>query len=111
MCSQDTLAADVGRQYYKFCLIQGTVDFVFGVAAAVFEDCTLAIRVPPTGYQSTIAAQGRASAADPSAFVFLRGRIVGASNAAAYGYLGRPWFPFSRVLYINVFMSQVLSSA
>ena len=40
---QDTLLANNSgkKQYYKQCYIDGTVDFIFGNAAAVFEDCTI----------------------------------------------------------------------
>ncbi|HJS51587.1 MAG TPA: pectinesterase family protein, partial [Pyrinomonadaceae bacterium] len=36
---QDTLYAKNGRQYYKDSYIEGHVDFIFGQAAAVFENC------------------------------------------------------------------------
>jgi len=36
---QDTLYAASGRQYYDDCYIAGAVDFIFGNAQAVFENC------------------------------------------------------------------------
>jgi len=38
---QDTLYAKNGRQYYENCYIEGHVDFIFGEAAAVFENCII----------------------------------------------------------------------
>jgi pectin methylesterase-like acyl-CoA thioesterase len=40
---QDTLLANGAgkRQYYKQCYIDGTVDFIFGNAIAIFDDCTI----------------------------------------------------------------------
>ncbi|MGH7783669.1 MAG: pectinesterase family protein, partial [Candidatus Binatia bacterium] len=36
---QDTLYAKNGRQYYQDCYVEGHVDFIFGQAAAVFDNC------------------------------------------------------------------------
>ncbi len=33
-----------GRQYYRKCTIEGSVDFIFGSATAYFEECTLVSR-------------------------------------------------------------------
>ncbi|CAI5465056.1 unnamed protein product [Closterium sp. Yama58-4] len=107
---QDTLAPDVGRQYFRNCTVRGTIDFVFGVAAAVFEDCTFIVRRSPPGYSSTVAAQGRVTLKDPSAFVFLRGKVVGES-AGQYAYLARPWWPYSRTIFLQTYLSQVVVPA
>lgn len=41
--NQDTLltANDSSRQYYDNCFIEGTTDFIFGNATAVFNKCTI----------------------------------------------------------------------
>ena len=40
--NQDTLYTyGEGRQYYKGCYIEGTVDFIFGKSTALFSDCTI----------------------------------------------------------------------
>lgn len=39
---QDTLYAQIGRQYYEGCYIEGHTDFIFGYdATAYFHDCTI----------------------------------------------------------------------
>lgn len=43
---QDTLNADKNLQFYHSCNISGTVDFVFGYAKAVFQECNLIVRRP-----------------------------------------------------------------
>jgi pectinesterase len=41
--NQDTLYAtnDTSRQLYQNCYIEGTTDFIFGAATAIFQNCTL----------------------------------------------------------------------
>lgn len=85
---QDTLYAHgnapKSRQYYKNCYIEGTSDFIFGAAAAVFENCTIHCK---KGGQYITAANTPAGA--PFGFVFLRCNITGEPGVSYY--LGRPW--------------------
>ncbi|KAK8338703.1 hypothetical protein V6Z12_A09G269200 [Gossypium hirsutum] len=46
---QDTLYAHRERQLYTNCLITGTVDFIFGDAASIFQNCMLIVRKPGPG--------------------------------------------------------------
>lgn len=92
---QDTLYAAWGRQYYKDCYIEGHVDFIFGNATAVFENCE--IHSLGQGY---IAAESRTVADAPTGYVFLNCRLTG-ENTGRGVFLGRPWRPYSRVVYLN----------
>nr|XP_011470455.1 PREDICTED: probable pectinesterase/pectinesterase inhibitor 47 [Fragaria vesca subsp. vesca] len=56
---QDTLYAHSLRQFYKECDIYGTVDFIFGNAAAVFQSCNLYARKPMPNQKNAFTAQGR----------------------------------------------------
>ena len=95
---QDTLYAKGGRQYYKDCYIEGHVDFIFGAATAVFENCHIHSKGP--GY---ITAQMRFGEAEPTGFVFRQGRLTG-SNTSKGVFLGRPWRPFARVVFLKTEM-------
>ncbi|PRY10916.1 pectinesterase [Pontibacter ummariensis] len=93
---QDTLYAgvDSSRQYYKNCYIEGTTDFIFGPATAVFENCT--IHCKKNSY-ITAASTPKGQA---FGFVFLNCNIT-ASNEATKVYLGRPWRPYAQTVFIN----------
>lgn len=98
---QDTLYThgDNSRQYYYKCYIEGTVDFIFGAATAVFDSCTLYAK--NSGYYTAASTpEGR-----KFGYVFLNCKLTG--NAANGSFLlGRPWRPFAKVVYINCFLDQ-----
>jgi pectinesterase len=109
---QDTLFADYGRQYYVDSYIEGGVDYIFGNATAVFERDELHSNGP--GF---VTAQSRTDATQTTGYVILNSRITASfdtppppsgapgaqSTASAHRTigLGRPWRPYSRVVYIN----------
>jgi pectinesterase len=103
---QDTLFADYGRQYYIDSYIEGGVDFIFGNATAVFDRTE--IHANGRGY---LTAQSRTSPQQNTGYVILNSKVTsGIGEAAATGSteparetisLGRPWRPFSRVIYIH----------
>ncbi|WP_316806193.1 pectinesterase family protein [Pedobacter agri] len=82
------------RQYFKNCYIEGTVDYIFGAATAWFENCTLFCK--KQGYITA------ASTADTTkyGYVFNQCKIKGDAPANSF-YLGRPWRPFAKVVFLN----------
>lgn len=95
---QDTLYAKNGRQYFENCYIEGHVDFIFGQAQAVFENCE--IHSKGDGF---IAAPMRFAADEPSGFVFDNCRLTG-ENIQKGVLLGRPWRDYGRTVYLNTKM-------
>jgi pectinesterase len=96
---QDTLFADYGRQYYVDSYIEGGVDFIFGNAAAVFDRTEIRSNGP--GY---LTAQSRTSADQSTGYVIINSKVTSGIEPGAPRdtiSLGRPWRPFSRVVYIN----------
>jgi PelA/Pel-15E family pectate lyase len=96
---QDTLYAKNGRQYYENCYIEGHVDFIFGQAAVVFDNCT--IHSKGDGY---ITAPMRFAADEPSGFVFVNSTLT-SENTKDGVYLGRPWRDYGRTVFINTKMN------
>jgi pectinesterase len=123
---QDTLFADYGRQYYVDSYIEGGVDFIFGNATAVFDRTELHANGP--GY---LTAQSRTAPDQTTGYVILNSRVTRSidhatepvsSNASFAGAksiasakgttgLGRPWRPYSRVIYINTELPADLNPA
>ncbi|HVS83673.1 MAG TPA: pectinesterase family protein [Pyrinomonadaceae bacterium] len=95
---QDTLFAHGGRQYYKDCYVEGHVDFIFGNATAVFESCH--IHSKGQGY---VTAHWCMSDAETNGYVFLHCKLTGAETGKGV-YLGRPWRPYGRVVFIECWM-------
>ncbi|CAO2206899.1 unnamed protein product [Urochloa humidicola] len=104
---QDTLYAHSKAHFYRNCVISGTIDFVFGDAAAVFQNCVLVLRRPMDSQQNIATAQGRADGRESTGFVFQRCRfaaepaLTDASRPAIRSYLARPWREFSRTLFME----------
>jgi pectinesterase len=93
---QDTLFADYGRQYYVDSYIEGGVDFIFGNATAVFDHVELHSNGP--GY---LTAQSRTAAVQTTGYVILNSKVTSGNIDHSEIGLGRPWRPYSRVIYIN----------
>nr|CAD1825047.1 unnamed protein product [Ananas comosus var. bracteatus] len=92
---QDTLYAHSMRQFYRNCIISGTVDFIFGDAAAVLQNCILVVRRPLDNQQNIVTAQGRSDGHQPTGFVVHHCRIIPdgrlvPDKLAIRSYLGRP---------------------
>ncbi len=101
---QDTLFSDFGRQYYVNSYIEGGVDFIFGNAAAVFDNSEVHIIRP--GY---LTAQSRTSPDQTTGYVFRNVRITAGDLQGRDFYLGRPWRRFSRVVFLSTEMPANLS--
>ena len=94
------------RQLYEDCYIEGTVDFIFGASTAWFEKCTL---VGKKGGFFTAA-----STPDTTRFgyVFHKCKVLGAPDAPAGSfYLGRPWRPFAKVVFLGCELGAVVQPA
>ncbi|CAN6550430.1 unnamed protein product [Malus baccata var. baccata] len=99
---QDTLLSENGKQYYSNCYIEGAVDFIFGSSAALFQNCHLHSTADEVGF---ITAHRRDNASENLGFSFVGCKISGLSKTT----LGRPWSPYSRVIFALTHMSNVVA--
>ncbi|XP_030971503.1 pectinesterase-like [Quercus lobata] len=113
LAHQDTLYVHSNRQFYVKCLVAGTVDFIFGNAAAVFQDCDIHARRPNAGQKNMVTAQGRLDPNQNTGIVIQKCRI-GATNdlkpvqSRFPTYLGRPWKAYSRTVIMQTSISDVI---
>ncbi len=98
---QDTLYTKGSTlQYYKDCYIEGTVDFIFGAATAVFERCTLHSKLRGGPVTAASTDEGK-----KFGYVFLDCKLT-ADAPAASSILGRPWRPFAKTVFIKCEMGE-----
>ncbi|CAN0889049.1 Probable pectinesterase/pectinesterase inhibitor 41 [Linum grandiflorum] len=115
---QDTLYTHSLRQFYRECDIYGTVDFIFGNAAVVLQNCNIYPRLPMSGQFNAITAQGRTDPNQNTGISIHNCNIRAAPDLAAVGnsttvktYLGRPWKEYSRTVYLQNFMDWLIDPA
>lgn len=113
---QDTLYAHSLRQFYRECTIEGTIDFIFGNAAAIFQNCTILVRRPIPGQENVITAQGREDPNQNTGISLDSCSIVAAPElkwARRRGqkvdtYLGRPWRKYSRTMVMKSYLGELI---
>ncbi|TYH67468.1 hypothetical protein ES332_D06G189600v1 [Gossypium tomentosum] len=98
---QDTLYAHSNRQFYRECDILGTIDFIFGNAAVVFQSCNILPRQPLANQFNTITAQGKKDPNQNTGICIQKCSISAFGNLTAKTYLGRPWKEFSTTVIMQ----------
>ena len=108
------------KQYFKNCYIEGDIDFIFGGATALFENCTLFTHDVVAEYRLQKMIDCSDNDWDAMQSTALRGFSCAPSTAEGldYGYLflncqftsncpretvflGRPWRPYGRAFFVN----------
>lgn len=87
------------KQYYKNCYIEGTTDFIFGAATALFENCTMHSK------KNSHVTAASTNSIIPFGFVFKNCTLTG-DSALNKVSLGRPWSPTASVTYLNCYLGK-----
>ena len=122
--NQDTLFTHSLRQFYKSCRIVGNVDFVFGYAAAFFQDCQILVKprqaTTEKDNRNYLTAHGRTDPAQTTGYVFYNCLINGTEEYMKLyhgpskpqnnsNFLGRPWKEYARTVYIQSSLQDLVS--
>ncbi|CAL5037280.1 unnamed protein product [Urochloa decumbens] len=106
---QDALYAHSFRQFYRECAVAGTVDAVFGDAAAVLQGCALLARAPLPGQDVVLTAQGRGDPNEDTGIALHSCTVSAATGgggeaampAGTRTFLGRPWGAYARAVVMD----------
>ncbi|XP_016206449.2 pectinesterase-like [Arachis ipaensis] len=113
---QDTLYVLSQRQFYRDCDIYGTIDFIFGDAVALFQNCNIFLRKPMSKQQNAVTAQGRTDPNENTGIVIHNCRIMAASDlkpvqGSVKCFLGRPWQKYSRTVVVKSSLDGLIQPA
>ncbi|XP_028078026.1 probable pectinesterase/pectinesterase inhibitor 20 [Camellia sinensis] len=112
---QDTLYTHSLRQFYRECDIYSTVDFIFGNAAVVFQNCMFAKSAFCCSV-NTITTQGRTDI-NQNTGTSIKNCIItvaphlATNNGTTQTYLGRLWKLYSRTIYMQPFLDSLINPA
>lgn len=113
---QDTLYPQAHRQFYRNCVISGTVDFIFGDGSAIIQNSLIVVRKPMDNQQNTITAQGKKDKREMSGIVIHNCRIVPEQKLFADRFrlptfLGRPWKEYSTTIIMQSMLADFIQPA
>lgn len=92
------------------------MDFIFGNAAAVFQDCNMYPKFLMQNQFNAMTAQGRIDPNQNTGFSIQNCCIIASSDLGdatnnyngIKSYLGRPWKEYSRTIYMQCFMDGLI---
>lgn len=110
---QDTLYAQAHRQFYRNCVISGTIDFIFGDSTTLIQNSLIIVRRPMDKQQNTVTAHGRYNSRETTGLVIQNCRIVPEQNLEPVRfqiptYLGRPWKAYSRTIIMETTLADFI---
>lgn len=99
--NQDTIytGGETARQLFVNCYIEGTTDFIFGPATAVFQNCEIRSKTNSfiTAASTT---QGK-----KFGYVFMDCKLI-ADSGVTKVYLGRPWRACAKTVFLRCTMDK-----
>ncbi|XP_071741394.1 pectinesterase-like [Rutidosis leptorrhynchoides] len=109
---QNTLYYHTHDQFYKNCIICGTVDFIFGSGRAYFQDSKIYVRKPEQNQTNTITADGRMKYVEAGGVVLHNCKIMATEELKSAkdvkSYLGRPYKAEAKVMVMKTEIGDVI---
>ncbi|MEO6253934.1 MAG: pectinesterase family protein [Ferruginibacter sp.] len=99
--NQDVLFtnSEKSRQYYQFCYIEGTTDFIFGAATVWFDQCHIHSK------KNSHITAASTPMGKKWGYVFNDCILTGDTSLHTVS-LGRPWRPYASVTYMRCFIGE-----
>lgn len=103
--NQDTiyLAGEGNRNYFENCYIEGTTDFIFGEATALFKGCQIHSK------KDSYITAASTPEGEPYGFVIKNSRLT-ADDGINEVYLGRPWRNYAKTVFMKTEMGDHILS-
>lgn len=94
--NQDTIftGGEYARQFFIDCFIEGTTDFIFGPATAVFKSCTIRAKT------NSFITAASTTPGKQYGFVFMDCKVI-ADSAVNKLHLGRPWRANAKTVFMR----------
>ena len=102
--NQDTIftSGENARQLFLNCFIEGTTDFIFGPATAVFQNCTIRAKT------NSFITAANTTKDKKFGFVFLDSKII-TDSAVTKLFLGRPWRAYSKTVFVRCSLPKTIA--
>lgn len=111
---QDTLYVHSFRQFYRECDISGTIDYLFGNAAVVFQACNIISRKPLPNQFTVITAQSKETPDEYTGISIQNCSILAtedlySNSNTVRSYLGRPWKVYSTTVVLESYIDDFIN--
>jgi pectinesterase len=94
--NQDTIftSGEHAKQLFVDCYIEGTTDFIFGPATAIFRNCTIRAKA------NSFITAASTTKGKWVGYIFFDCKVI-ADSAVTKLYLGRPWRAYAKTVFIR----------
>ena len=112
---QDTIYYHSGKHFYRGCIIEGTIDFIYGHGNAVFQKCLILVKKPIANQVNIITADGRKTLRTNTG-LSIQSCTMGATADISWlkssmhsTFLGRPWREYSTTAFIHCYLGRIIN--
>ncbi len=111
----DTIYCNSGKQFYRKCIIEGTIDFIFGHGNVVFQKCLILMKKPMANQVNIITVDGRKTLRTNTGLSiqsYTMGATVNISwlkSSMHSTFLGRPWREYSTTAFIHCYLGRIIN--